>query len=95
MSAPLSSVQVADRAGITYRQLDYWTTRGYLKARHGAANPGSGVPREYTPREALVAEHMARLVRDGVTPDRAAKVARQLATRGHAALGGAVLRVVA
>lgn len=93
MSTALSSVQVADRANISYRQLDHWTSRGYLKARRGLSNPGHGIRRQYTKREAEVAEHMARLVHDGVAPDRAARAARDLAARGETVLGGALLQI--
>jgi hypothetical protein len=78
---------VVDAAGITYRQLDYWTTRGWLRPRRHAHNPGAGNLRAYTDHEVRVAVLMGDLVRSGVTPPRAAKVARLAASKGSARLG--------
>lgn len=65
------------RAGITYRQLDYWTRRGYIVALPPVGGQQkSGVPRIWTDREASVCVLLARLVRAGIEADRAAIVAR-------------------
>lgn len=73
------------KIGATYRQVDYWTSCGYLKA--AVANPGSGNERDYSPREVRVAEVMAWLVDDGLTPKVAARLARAIVTRGRGQLG--------
>lgn len=59
----------------TYRQIDYWVRRGWLRPI-GAAAPGSGVPRVFPPEELAVADRMARLVRAGLTPEAAHRAAR-------------------
>lgn len=61
-------------AGITYRRLDYWCTKGYLAA--DKANPGSGYARQFTVTEAQVARTMRRLIDAGVKVDVAHSVAR-------------------
>ena len=81
----MNGQDLALRVGVTYRQIDHWTTNGYLVAK--VANPGSGNPRDYSPREVRVAEVMAWLVSDGMTPKVAARVARTIARRGKARLG--------
>ena len=60
--------------GISYRQLDYWVRRGYLKPEYLA--PGSGAKRRWTAEERRVAQTMARLVAAGFTPEAAHPIAR-------------------
>jgi hypothetical protein len=60
--------------GATARQLDHWTTRGYLRARE--ANPGSGHDREWLAGEDDVAARMLRLTVAGLRLDVAAELAR-------------------
>jgi hypothetical protein len=63
------------KAGVTYRQLDFWTTKGYLRAM--TAQPGTGRSREWLLGEERVAATMVRLVDAGLTVQAAAQVARQ------------------
>jgi DNA-binding transcriptional MerR regulator len=79
----MNAADLAEHAGITYRQLDYWTRQGWL--RH--ASMGSGKDRDYTSTEAHVCVWMARFVRLGVTPVRAASYAREWVAHGRASLG--------
>jgi len=79
--------ELSIRAGITYRQTDYWTRCGLIHAV-GESTPGSGYHREYTEDEARVAVTMARLVRAGVDPRAACDMARHMETTGEARLGG-------
>lgn len=76
MSADVDAV--IRRTGATYRQLDHWCRRGYLKPgrRDYGWGTGSGVPRVWPEPEIQVAVTMARLVRAGLTPAAAEKVAR-------------------
>jgi hypothetical protein len=67
--------------GVTYRQLDYWTRRGYLHLT--TPTPGYGHPRTWPPGELAVAERMARAVRAGLTPHAAHKAARGTTDLGH------------
>lgn len=60
--------------GITYRQLDYWTRNGWLRAVEDA--PGSGGRREWRPGEKRVAALMLRLISAGFVPEAAHKIAR-------------------
>lgn len=63
--------------GATYRQLDYWTRKGWLAPTdHEAAAPGSGYPRHWTGREQQIAHLMVRLSHVGIIGDRAARIAR-------------------
>lgn len=63
-------------ARVTYRQLDYWTTKGYLLTTDGAASPGIGQPRVWPVTEIEVAARMIRLIAAGLVPRAAALVAR-------------------
>lgn len=60
--------------GITYRQLDFWSRRGYLKA----SNPdcGSGREKHWPEAELRVADVMYRLTKAGLTVKAAHTVAR-------------------
>jgi DNA-binding transcriptional MerR regulator len=60
--------------GASYRQLDYWVRRGYLRPEE--ATPGTGYARTWAPSELRVAARMARLVAAGLTLAAAEKVAR-------------------
>lgn len=66
------------RLGLTYRQVDYWTTRGWLRPV-GGANPGSGNERRWPRTELRVAELMRRMAGVGIEPWAAAGPARELA----------------
>lgn len=55
----LSSTEVLQRAGITYRQLDYWCRTGLLKPVE--AMPGSGNAREFPDSEVRTATALGRL----------------------------------
>lgn len=70
---------LAHAAGITYRQLDYWSRVGYLTERSPGA--GSGSLRDYTDTETAVAVRMGALVRAGVEPVDAHWVARVMVER--------------
>ena len=86
----MSAAVLADlmSAGMTYRQLDHWTRRGYLRADE--PTPGSGHRRTWPPREVEVARTMARLVAAGMSPRQASEVAR-----GESRIGPGVYVVVA
>ncbi len=60
--------------GLTYRQVDYWVRRGYLRPEH--ATDGSGSVREWPAEELAVGERMGRLVAAGMAPVAAAVAAR-------------------
>jgi DNA-binding transcriptional MerR regulator len=59
-----SSNQVADRAGITYRQLDYWERSGLVQ---GPSGQGSGYGREWSATQLNQVELIAMFVRAGIS----------------------------
>lgn len=72
--------------GLTYRQLDWWTTQGYLQPST-PAGVGSGNARDWPDDELRIAALMGRLTKAGVTACVAARLARELTHHGRADLG--------
>jgi MerR HTH family regulatory protein len=62
--------------GPTARQLDYWVQQGWLHPETRSGRQGSGHWWRWTEDECRVAEMMSRLVKVGLAPPVAAKVAR-------------------
>lgn len=88
----LRAVEFAHQAGITYRQLDHWTTAGYLTARPRRA-ARSGHLRRYDPADLDRARFMGALARLGVRLDTAADLAADLAEDGIADMPDIGLRL--
>lgn len=63
------------QVGLTYRQLDYWTTNGYLSTAY-ETNPGSGHARRWPASEIDVAGRIVALIGLGFTARAAAGMAR-------------------
>lgn len=86
----LDAIDIAGVAGITYRQLDYWTNRGFLRSTNTAT--GRGRPRQYHRVEQHVAAVMARLTAGGIPATAAAVYARDYVERGITTftLGGGI-----
>jgi hypothetical protein len=59
--------------GATFRQLDFWTRKGWLRPDGGV---GTGYSRDFGGDEIRVAKVMARLVNAGVSPEAAHRAAR-------------------
>lgn len=57
--------EVTAHSGITYRQLDHWTTRGWLEA--SAEKQGTGYPREWSNDQAEKARRVVALLNAGFT----------------------------
>ncbi len=76
------------RAGLTYRRLDVWTSKGWLRPENGL-NPGSGRERRYPHSELQIGALMVRLTDEGVEVETAARIARDRAE------GAATLRRLA
>lgn len=76
--------------GVSYRQLDHWCRRGYLRPLQ--ATPGSGCARIWPAPERDVALLITRLQSVGVELSTAARIARSMADSGadRAELGGGV-----
>lgn len=70
----IGAVNVERELGITYRQLDHWSTLGLLRPLHTG---GSGNNREWTRAELDVARLMGHLVRAGMRPALAGHLARE------------------
>ena len=68
----LTSREVCQRAGVTYRQLDYWTVLGVFSA---APTPGSGRRRFYSLDDLILARRMRRLLDAGIAPSRVVQAA--------------------
>jgi hypothetical protein len=83
----LTSSDLLDRAGISYRQLDYWTRAGILNPTNGG-DPGSGRRRFYPTTELTIACLMRDLLEAGLNPRAAHTLARELADHGTATLAG-------
>lgn len=65
----MTSTQIQDRTGATYRQLDFWARSGLIPgADVRPMYAGSGVPREWTSAQELFVAAMVRLVKAGVQP---------------------------
>lgn len=73
---PLKSPDVVRRTGVTYRQLDAWTTAGLILPDGGECNPGSGYRRQWTEDEIRIIGRMVRLVHAGMSVSQAARIAR-------------------
>lgn len=73
----VSAKQIMEHAGLTHRQVDHWTSKGYLLPV-GDPNPGHGIPRAYPAEELGQALVMASLIRAGLRPSMAAMAAREI-----------------
>jgi DNA-binding transcriptional MerR regulator len=69
-----TSSDILDEYDITYRQLYYWTTAGFLG--EDRKHTGNGGRREYTDEEVVVLERILGLVRAGVQVPVASKIAK-------------------
>lgn len=88
--------QLADRAQITYRQLDYWTRQGYIHALQNQGLDGSGRERDYEPEQVERVLIMAALVRVlSIQPQHSARYADMLARSGVVKVGRFVICDVA
>lgn len=101
MSA-LRTVDVVKATGVTYRQLDSWTTNGWVRPTTAvtsngdlprpfvpADRPGSGQARLWAPAEVRVVRVMGRLVGAGMRPSAAARIAREVVEVGSSELAPA------
>ena len=70
----MNSDQMLDRTGISYRQLDHWTRKGWLQAADGT--PGTGNMRRWKHDEWMVALVMSAMGQMGIRAEKAAPVAR-------------------
>lgn len=69
---PITLDEVLKR-GVTYRQMDHWARRGWLRPAHTG---GTGNARVWPQAELHIANLMRRLCAAGLKPDKAARAAR-------------------
>jgi hypothetical protein len=69
------SKALAASLGITYRQLDHWTRQGWLKPDPRPVAK-SGTERHWPDAELAIASDMGLLIRHGLTPPAAHRIAR-------------------
>jgi len=67
----LSSHELADLVGITFRQLDFWVSKGYLPT---VASEGPGKHRRWHVDEVVRLSKIAGLVDIGFLPERAVEL---------------------
>jgi hypothetical protein len=79
VNGDVPAIRLAERARISYRQLDYWTRAGYVHT--APREPGQGHPRLYGHDEVFVALVLAALVHAGVQLDAAGPAARRSIVR--------------
>lgn len=72
----MTGYDLARETGLTYRQVDHWTTHGVL--RPAKASPGSGHRRAFDPDEARVARALRGLRELGAGLEVLAEAAGQL-----------------
>jgi hypothetical protein len=70
----VKAVELAAAARVSYRQIDYWTRRGFIVP--DPRIPGIGHRRHYAPDEVRRTLVLAALVHAGIGPEIAAKAAR-------------------
>lgn len=71
------------QTGATARQIDHWTSRGYIPVSGPGANPGGGIRRAWTPAEAEFISLMVDLVNVGVQPKEASALVAKLVKKGE------------
>jgi DNA-binding transcriptional MerR regulator len=74
-------VRLDEELGVTYRQLDFWSRKGYIKS----GTSGSGIARSFSSVEKDIVRLMGRLVRAGFQPRVAAEYAREVVETPHLA----------
>lgn len=80
------STELITEAGITYRQLDYWSRTGLLTPLTAAA-PGSGFVRRFHESQVPRAQTLAALLDAGISLQLCRRVIDDVLTSGHVDLG--------
>ena len=88
-----TSHQIAEQAGCTYRQLDYWTRNHVIGPSIAIAN-GSGTARRWSDTDLILVRVITRLAALGAGADVLGQTVISLRKRGHTALAGASRVVV-
>lgn len=77
--------RLSNRAGVTYRQIDYWTRVGLLEPIK--PDVGRGRTLLFADDQIPIAQYMGQLTDLGVQPRTARDIAGQLVDQGRAQLG--------
>ena len=86
----VTSQELIDEAGISYRQLDYWTRTGLLVPLD-QAQPGSGYPRRFPDRELERARVIHDLLDAGVSLQIIRRVVDQVTDQGAVDIGAVTI----
>lgn len=89
-----TTTSLAEKIGVTYRELDYWVREGFVKPTpvdgESRRAPGTGKSRIWDERDADVALWFARLVRNGMRPGKVGSTARDLSEGRAVYLSGGI-----
>lgn len=93
MSTVYTARGIAAQMGVTYRELDYWCTNGWLAPSTidgfgTGRTPGSGNTRVWAGREVTEAVIFAKLVRIGFKPSKIGQAHKKLAAGQPVHLSG-------
>ena len=89
MTETTGSTDLLASLGVTYRQVDYWCTKGLVPGQ--GLSPGYGCPRAFTEEQVEHIRVMSALVHDGLHPRIASQVAELLCAGEPAEIGGYLL----
>jgi MerR HTH family regulatory protein len=84
----ISGAHAARAAGISHRQLDFWTRAGLIVPQRGNASPGYGHPRQFTTADVDALRVLGALMplrahsENGLVRRRFAELARQVQAQG-------------
>lgn len=84
----MNAAEACERAGITYRQFDYWATKGWLPGVLPVV--GTGHKRTLADEQSRHLIVMAELVHGGVHPESATKIATALVAAKTVMLGPSI-----
>jgi DNA-binding transcriptional MerR regulator len=91
----LASVEVVERVGITYRQLDYWARTARLTPSAGETAPGSGGTRWWTDADVAALVRIKDRLDFGMTLTGACRLEHEAASAAPPSVLGADLAVPA
>lgn len=87
----VGAVELCYRAGLSYRQGDFWTATGLLQP--ACSDPGSGTPRWYPLAEVHVAALTRELIEAGFALRPAVALARRILAGEPVTLAGGLVRI--
>lgn len=85
----LTSAELVDESGISWRQLDYWSRTGLLQPIH--ATPGSGHLRRFEKHQLLRARLLVELLAAGISLHTCRQVIDEFAAAGQVTVGSITL----